>query len=147
MDAVLFIGIQASGKTTFYRERFFATHMRLNLDMLRTRRRLAILMQACLEAKQSFVIDNTNLSVAERAITIQAAKAARFQTIGYFFVPDPRRARLWNETREGKARVPDVALWTAVKALEPPTLAEGFDALYTVHIDEQNQVHLTEMTS
>jgi predicted kinase len=29
MEAVLFIGIQASGKTTFYRERFFDTHVRI----------------------------------------------------------------------------------------------------------------------
>jgi predicted kinase len=39
MEAVIFVGIQASGKSTFYCQRFFATHMRISLDMLRTRRR------------------------------------------------------------------------------------------------------------
>ena len=41
-------------------ERFFRTHVRLSLDMLRTRHRERLLFQAYLEAKQSFVIDNTN---------------------------------------------------------------------------------------
>jgi len=38
MEAVIFVGLQAAGKSTFYRERFFDTHVRINLDMLRTRR-------------------------------------------------------------------------------------------------------------
>lgn len=39
MEAVILCGIQASGKSAFYSERFFHTHVRINLDMLRTRRR------------------------------------------------------------------------------------------------------------
>jgi len=35
-DAVIFTGIQASGKSTFYKEQFSRTHIRINLDMLRT---------------------------------------------------------------------------------------------------------------
>ena len=34
MEAVIFIGLQASGKSTFYRQRFFRTHVRTNMDML-----------------------------------------------------------------------------------------------------------------
>ena len=33
MEAVIFIGIQASGKSTFFKERFFNTHVRINLEM------------------------------------------------------------------------------------------------------------------
>jgi hypothetical protein len=50
MEAAIFIGIPAAGKTTFYRERFFETHMRLSLDMLRTRHREMLLMRACFDA-------------------------------------------------------------------------------------------------
>jgi predicted kinase len=39
MEAVILIGIQGSGKSTFCRERFFNTHIRINLDMLKTRHR------------------------------------------------------------------------------------------------------------
>src|SRR4051812_8782542 len=37
MEAVILIGIQGSGKSTFYRERFFDTHVRVSLDLLKTR--------------------------------------------------------------------------------------------------------------
>lgn len=74
MEAVLLIGIQGAGKTTFYRERFFRTHVRLSLDMLKTRRRLDVLLGACIEAKQPFVLDNTNVTIAERAHAIAPAR-------------------------------------------------------------------------
>ena len=57
MEAVILIGIQGSGKSTFYRERFFDTHVRISLDLLRTRHREALLLRACLEGKQRFVVD------------------------------------------------------------------------------------------
>jgi predicted kinase len=85
MEAVILIGIQAVGKSTFYYQRFFDTHMRINLDMLRTRRREQILVEACLTAKQSFVVDNTNVTRAERARYIPLARAAQFHIVGYYF--------------------------------------------------------------
>src|SRR5690242_21811350 len=66
VEAVVFCGIQASGKTTFYRRRFAETHVRLSMDLLRTRRREAILLEACLRAGPPFVIDNPNGTPADR---------------------------------------------------------------------------------
>lgn len=66
MEAVIFIGLQAAGKSSFYREKFIDTHIRINLDMLKTRHRETILLNACLEAKQPLVIDNTNPTIEER---------------------------------------------------------------------------------
>ena len=63
MEAIIFIGLQAAGKSSFYRDRFFNTHIRINLDMLKTRHREQMILQACLTAKQSFVVDNTNPSL------------------------------------------------------------------------------------
>jgi len=39
MEAVILIGIQGSGKSTFYRDRFFNTHVRINLNILKRRSR------------------------------------------------------------------------------------------------------------
>ena len=39
MEMVLFIGIPASGKSSFFKERLFNTHVRVNRDMLKTQRR------------------------------------------------------------------------------------------------------------
>jgi len=52
MEAVIFIGIQGSGKSTFYNVRFFDTHVRINLDMLKTKHRQQLLLNACIEGKQ-----------------------------------------------------------------------------------------------
>ena len=51
MEAVILIGIQASGKSSFYKERFFDTHVRINLDMLKTKHRQRVLLDACLAGK------------------------------------------------------------------------------------------------
>ena len=85
MEAVVFIGIQGAGKSTFYKRRFVDTHIRINLDMLKTRHREELLVKACLEAKQPFVVDKTNASIEERARYIQAAKASYFRLVGYYF--------------------------------------------------------------
>lgn len=65
MDAVIFIGLQGAGKSTFYQRQFADTHLRINLDMLRTRHRERRLFELCLAIEQPFVIDNTNASQAE----------------------------------------------------------------------------------
>jgi len=61
VKAVIFGGIQATGTTSFSRERFLDTHLRINLDMLGTRRRKEILVRAWVAAKQPFVIHDTTL--------------------------------------------------------------------------------------
>lgn len=93
MEAVVFCGIQASGKTTFYLERFFKSHVRLNLDMLKTRHRERVLLNACLETGQRFVVDNTNPTASERRRYVEPAIAAGFRVVGYFFAtPRGRRS-------------------------------------------------------
>lgn len=132
MELVLFIGIQATGKSLFYRERFFHTHVRVNLDMLRTRHREALLFQACLDGQQRLVVDNTNLTRAERARYIAPAKAAHFLVIGYFFRSRVAEALVRNGQRTGDQRVVDKAIFGASGRLELPARTEGFDALYFV---------------
>ena len=33
-EAIIFIGLQASGKSSFYRQKFVDSHIRLTMDML-----------------------------------------------------------------------------------------------------------------
>ena len=137
MEAVIFIGIQATGKSTFYKERFFDTHVRINLDMLKTRNREAILLEACLRAKQPFVVDNTNILVRERARYIEPAKAAGFRVTGYYFQSYLGEALQRNEMRAGKAKIPKHGVIAKYRALQPPRFEEGFDIIYYVAIDPQ----------
>ena len=133
MEAVIFVGVQGSGKTTFYKERFADTHVRISLDMLRTRRREELVLDACLRGKQSFVIDNTNPLASDRARYIGPARAAGFQVVAYYFETSLQDAIRRNNQREGKKRIPIAAVVGTFKKMQSPTLAEGFDAVYVVN--------------
>jgi predicted kinase len=147
MEAVIFVGIQGSGKTTFYLERFFDTHVRISLDMLRTRQREQFLLAACLQAKQPFVIDNTNPLPADRARYIGRAHAAGFRVIAYSFQTVLRDAIRRNNQRRGKQKIPVPALASTLRKLCPPTLEEGFDAVYTVTISSENKFEVSPSTN
>jgi predicted kinase len=139
MEAVLLVGIQGAGKSTFYQRRFFDTHVRINLDMLKTRYRVEVLLHACILAKQPFVIDNTNVLAAERAKYIVSAKEAGFRVVGYFFPVPVKHAIGRNQKREGKKKIPVQGILGAYKRLQPPRRDEGFDALYCVTVTEANE--------
>jgi len=134
MEAVIFIGIQATGKSTFFQQRFFATHVHINLDMLKTRNRERILLAACLEARQPFVIDNTNVTREARARYIGQAKAAGFGVIGYYFKSALQSAIERNNQRSGKSRIPVKGIVATHRKLELPSYDEGFDQLFYVEI-------------
>lgn len=147
MEAIIFMGIQASGKTTFYRHNFFDTHIRLSLDMLKTRHRQRLLIDACILAKQRFVIDNTNVRREERAEFIQQAQAGGFSIRGYFFEPQVKRCIAWNEQREGKACIPVKGILGTLERLERPSLAEGFDQLNRVRVAPTGEFIVEEWPS
>jgi predicted ABC-type ATPase len=134
VEAVIFVGVQAAGKTTFYRERFFDTHVRISLDMLKTRPREQALLRACLAARQPFVVDNTNPTAADRARYVAAARAAGFRVAAYFFRAERGEALRRNRERgeRGGRTVPIPGLLGTFKRLEEPTLEEGFDQVYEV---------------
>ena len=147
MQAVIFIGIQGTGKSSFYQERFFQTHVRINSDMLKTKHRFRLLLSACFEARQPFVVDNTNIMRHVRAELIAASKAAGFQVVGYYFRSDIASALARNSKRVGKARIPDLGVLGAYKQLEIPERDEGFDVLYYVQIDPAGKFQVEEWTS
>lgn len=147
MEAVIFVGVQGSGKTTFYLERFFATHIRLSLDLLRTRNREKLLLAACIEAKQPFVIDNTNPTIEERARYVAPALAAGFRVVAYHFDLPIGVCIARNAKREGKQRIPVPAIYKSMKSLQPPTLGEGFAILHTVHLSDDGSPNVVSVTS
>jgi predicted kinase len=142
-DCVILIGLPASGKTTFYRERFAGTHDHVSKDLMRNTRQPARrqehLIAESLAGGRSVVIDNTNVSAAIRAPLIRLARTHGASVIGYFFPTDAREALRRNRSREGRERVPDVAIFTVRKRLEPPTVGEGFDELYLVLMQEDTR--------
>lgn len=138
MEAIIFVGLQATGKSTFFREYFYHTHLRINLDMLKTRYRETIILKACLEAKQSFVVDNTNPTVENRKRYIHAAKQAGFRVVGYYFRSKLQEALAQNRQRTGEAYIPEQGIRATSMRLQIPSFSEGFDTIYDV-IPEQGR--------
>ena len=136
MEVVIFIGLQGAGKSTFYKDRFFATHLRINLDMLKTRHRERRLLQVCIETRQPFVVDNTNPTRVERAVYIQAAREAGFRVIGYYFQSRVEDCNRRNSQRPTEQQVPLRGVLGTAGRMELPSKEEGFDELHYVRIDE-----------
>jgi hypothetical protein len=119
MEAIVLCGVQGSGKTTLYRDRFAATHEQISLDVLRSRAREAALVAECLEAGRPFVVDNTNPTPADRARYVGPARAAGFKVVGYLVAGDGRSEHVG----------PGVAAVTARRFVRPAP-EEGFDELW-----------------
>ena len=143
---MIFIGIQGCGKTTFYKERFFETHVRVSRDMLKTKPRERILLGACLAAKQPFVLDNTNPLASQRAEIIGPARAAGFRVIACYFRCGLRQALWRNRRRPAGHVIPVPGVIATFKKLQPPSWAEGFDEIRVVSSNEANEFAVEEWT-
>ncbi|OKJ99052.1 kinase [Amycolatopsis sp. CB00013] len=138
-EVVILIGLQASGKSTFFRRVFADTHVHLSKDHFpnakqRQRRQLRMLAEA-LEEGRSVVVDNTNPSPEEWTPLIEVARRHGARVSGYWFPPDLEGSQERNARRSGKTRVPDVGLYATLKRLRRPSAEDGFDELYTVGFD------------
>ena len=150
-ELVILIGLPGAGKTTFYRERFAATHVHVSKDLWPNatgrdaRQRRAI--DEALAAGSSVVVDNTNPSAADRAPLIALARARNARVIGYFFDVSTRAAVARNAGRSDKEKVPNVAIFTVAKRLQPPTLADGYDELFRVEIGEDRALKISPLSA
>ncbi|QBD82013.1 ATP-binding protein [Ktedonosporobacter rubrisoli] len=137
MELIIFIGLQAAGKSTFFRTRLSEKgYTYVSKDLLSNNRRpehrQQELIEAALQAGTSVVVDNTNPTLESRAALIRLGQQYQAEITGYYFVPEVKLSLERNKQRSGKARVPDVAIFTTRKKLVPPSFAEGFARLYQV---------------
>ena len=133
---MILVGLPGSGKTSFFRSRFAATHEHVSKDLMpsvrdKAARQVALVEQA-LGAGRSVVVDNTNPRVVDRAPLIAAARRQGARVAAYLLDTPRGECLQRNRGREGRARVPDVAVHVAASRLQPPTREEGFDELFTV---------------
>jgi len=138
LEAVIFIGIQASGKSTFYKERFFNSHVRISLDLLNTRNKQEKFLETCFATQARFVVDNTNPTLAERQFLIEKSKVNKYKVVGYYFSSSIEEALKRNSERLGKERIPDIGILGCYKKLVIPNYQEGFDQLYYVKMEDKN---------
>lgn len=140
MQGIIFIGIQASGKSTFYKEKFFNTHVRISMDLLNTRNKESQLLDKCIALQQRVVIDNTNPTKAERKKYIDQFKERKYKCIAYYFESDLKQSIMRNESRKGKQKIPQVGILSCYKKMQAPSFDEGYNEIYFVQIIEDEFV-------
>jgi predicted kinase len=138
-ELVILVGLQASGKTGFYRQRFAATHAHVSKDLMpRSARnketRQLDQVERALASGASVVLDNTNPRAADRAALVAIAHRHGARAVAYFFPPQVADSIRRNAARTPS--VPKVAIFTTLKKLQPPTWAEGFDEISQVRLAE-----------
>lgn len=143
-ECVILIGLPGAGKSTLARRRFPA-HDCISKDAFPSsvrdkQARQDALLRAALAAGRSVVVDNTNVTVADRAAIIAVAREFGARVTGVYVEATTREAIARNEQRTGRGKVPKVAIFTSAKRLVPPVREEGFDTLDTVAVPTDGSV-------
>jgi len=131
LELVIFVGMQAAGKSTWYATHLAATHVHVSKDLMKNVRdrdaRQRRMIEDALGAGRSVAVDNTNPTPAVRAPLMEIGRRHGARVIAYYFQTAAKEAVVRNRLREGKARVPDVVIYVTARKIVPPTLEEGFD--------------------
>ena len=148
MDLVVFIGLQAAGKTSFFQARFALTHAHVSKDLYAKSARNKGARQvreieAALVEGQSVVVDNTNPTRTERGELVTLARRHGARAVGYYFQSVLAECLERNARRPGRARIPDVGLYSTSTLLELPSFEEGFDELSYVQLGEGQEFRVS----
>ncbi len=168
LDLVILVGIQASGKTTYYRRHLRGEYLHVSLDNWRGKGNVrakehGAILEALASAGGSggrvrgVVVDNTNTTSATRRRYFDyAAEFSRdsgrgVRLVAYFFDADLESCLARNADRPKDAPVgtpyyvPPEALEKFQGMLQPPAHEEGFEKVFRVRIAEDGAFDVTEM--
>ncbi|MDO0928903.1 ATP-binding protein [Streptomyces sp. TG1A-8] len=139
-ELVVLVGLQASGKSTFYERCLRDRPVLVSKDLFpRSARhkqaRQMRLVEEALAVDRSVVVDNTNPSPEEWGPLVAAARAHGATVTAYWFPPDLAGSLRRNAGRTGRARVPDAGIHATLRRLRRPSTADGFDAVHDVRFD------------
>ncbi len=151
LELVVFVGLQGAGKTTCHRCCFAGTHEHISKDAWpnarrRQRRQLRLIDQA-LGAGRSVVVDNTNPAPEDRAPLVAAARTHGAVAVAVWFPASVVECLARNRCRQGRARVPEVAIFSTARRLRPPSTREGFDRVQTARMTATGTFQLHELAT
>ncbi|MET9511872.1 ATP-binding protein [Streptomyces flavidovirens] len=140
LDVAVLVGLQASGKSTFYEQHLSGRYTLVSKDLFprgarNKQQRQMRLLQEALTAGRPVAIDNTNPSPQEWGPLIALGHAHGATATAYWFPPDVTGSLRRNAARQGRDRVPDVGVFATLKRLRKPSLADGFDTVLEVRFD------------
>lgn len=131
--AIIFVGIQASGKTTFYNNKLKPLgYCLVSMDILHNRNKEQLELDKLIAEGKPIAIDNTNPTQSDRARYLPKLKDAGYIVDCYYF-----QSRIRDCIRRNKGRnncVPDNAIAATSNKLELPSGKEGFNGLFYISI-------------
>ena len=138
MYLVIFCGLQASGKSTFFETQFHKEDwVYISKDQMprknKQKRQMDELYHA-LRQGSNVIVDNTNPTVEDRAAIIELGREYKARMVCYYFRSDIDDCWERNLKRGGKACVPKVALLSCAKKMQRPRLEEGFSTVFDVRL-------------
>jgi predicted kinase len=136
-EAVILIGLQGSGKTTYYQTFLAPSHALVSLDVQKTAGRMSALLDECIAGGRSFAVDNVNATRDSRRRYVQAAKSAGYRVVACFFDTPVRTAIGRNNHRKDKKPIPVPAILRTAKHLQRPEPDEGFDEIRVIRPTDQ----------
>ena len=96
MELIIFIGLQGSGKSTFYRTYLAVTHEHVSKDVLgnnkNPNRRQLQLIERALQAQHSVAVDNTNPTIEVRRPLVELGRQYGAIITGYYFEADLKQS-------------------------------------------------------
>lgn len=136
MRAIIFIGIQASGKTTFFNQVLKKKGLvHISMDDLRNRNKERQLVIECIAHGKDFVIDNTNPTRNDRKRYLALLEGSRYTVEGYFFQSRIQDCVMRNTKRDNP--IPVKAIASTTNRMELPSYEEGFDVLKYIAITDK----------
>lgn len=145
----ILVGVQGSGKSTFYRHVLAPNHVLVSKDLLRNNRRRARrqsqLVEAYLAARTSVALDNTNATREIRRSLIELGRKWGALTVAYWLDATLSDCLRRNSHRDGNALVPDGIIVMTSRLLQPPDREEGFDLVHAVKINSDGTYDIQSM--
>ncbi|MEU7282905.1 ATP-binding protein [Streptomyces sp. NPDC045431] len=139
-DVAVLVGLQASGKSTFYARCLSDRYALVSKDLMprkarHKQARQMRLVREHLAAGRPVAVDNTNPSPQEWEPLVELAHAEGATVTAYWFPPDVAGSLRRNAAREAGDRVPDVGVLATLKRLRRPSRSDGFDDVREVRFD------------
>lgn len=145
MELIILSGIQCSGKSTLYLNKFSRSHAQVNLDTLKSRSKEMQLYSALLEESKPIVIDNTNSTKQDRAKYIGMARKNGYRVIGIQIDIPLNIAAARNTARKTQKPIPIGVIHNTFKKMQALELQEGFDEVYLVRFKPDAQAEVTHV--
>lgn len=143
-EVVVMCGIPGSGKSTWRAHNLDPTHVVVSKDLMprsaRRQARQAREIRAAIGCGKPVVVDNTNLTRADRAPLLALAEELGVPSRAVIVMTALDTALARNAQRSGRARVPEGIVRQMASRWEAPTVDEGFDAVTVVTSDGEKPI-------